>query len=74
MLLYLTKNTLRGGRQWPVSPLPPTQKVVIGSFTFYVDVLEQLRGSGPPSASYTAAWGFLYLSSRMFHKLKFVNT
>jgi len=26
MLLYLTKNTLRGGRQWPVSPLPPTQK------------------------------------------------
>jgi len=41
-LLYSTKNTLRGGHQRQFSPLPPTPKNIIGSFTFYMDALAQL--------------------------------
>jgi len=48
-LLHLTKNTLQGGRQQPFSSLPPTQKMIIGSFTYYMEGLGQPRESRPPS-------------------------
>jgi len=55
--LYLAKNTLRDGHQQPFSLLSPTRKNITGSYTFYVDALGQLRGSGPHSScsSYAAA-------------------
>jgi len=34
MLLYSTKNTLRGSHQWPFSPLPLTQKIIINLLRF----------------------------------------
>jgi len=71
-LLHSTKNTIQGGRQWPFSSLPPTPKIIIGSFTFYMKALEQLRGSGPHSiSSYAAAWDFLYVLSKTFQELNF---